>query len=106
MITMKFILMGLLMLSACFSMHAHPWTLIKGASRFGAAAILFTNYAIMRALVIPHTDREDIKQELDDNKKLRQVYTFYKNASLVCGIGLLLPKKFPQIVQKTFYKYW
>ncbi|BDC34144.1 hypothetical protein Noda2021_01020 [Candidatus Dependentiae bacterium Noda2021] len=102
----KYVSLMLLALSTVTCARADIWNLIKGGTRFGAAALLFTNYAIMRALVIPHAERDDIKQELDDHKKLKQVYTFYKNASLVCGLGLLLPARFPQPVRNYFYKYW
>lgn len=82
------------------------WNTLTGATRVGAATILFGNYAIMHKLVIPAGKAVDKNNAQPINPSVYRVYNFYKDASLVCGIGLLLPRTFPVSITNFIKKYW
>jgi hypothetical protein len=48
----------------------------------------------------------DEQQKTHVNPAVYTVYNTYKNASLICAVGLLLPKNLPPALVQVVKKHW
>lgn len=93
------------LLGATGTGNAFFYPAARMATRIGGSALLFTNYWVMSEL-IKQGHIIDEQHNTRVNPAIYTVYHTYKNASLVCAVGLLMPQKIsPQLIQ-TVKKYW